>query len=116
MTATEWLTPAEAARPWPPGAIHASGVDPQHLRCGHRGRADHLPEHSAAWEWRECLEENATGLRSRQLLRVSRLLRNRPAYEERFGTDAYEAMLTGSLWGVDQMIGKLNPALYVLTC
>jgi hypothetical protein len=90
--------------------------DPQHLRCGHRGRADHLPEHSAAWEWRECLEENATGLRSRQLLRVSRLLRNRPAYEERFGTDAYEAMLTGSLWGVDQMIGKLNPALYVLTC
>jgi hypothetical protein len=39
------------------------------------------------------------------------LLRNRPAYEERFGTDAYEAMLTGSLWGVDQMIGKLNPAL-----
>jgi hypothetical protein len=46
---------------------------------------------------------------------VSRLLRNRPAYEERFGTDAYEAMLTGSLWGVYQMIGKLNPRLYVLT-
>ena len=56
-----------------------------------------------------------TGLRSRQLLRVSRLLRNRPAYEERFGTDAYEAMLTGSLWGVYQMVGKLNPRLYVLT-
>jgi hypothetical protein len=42
------------------------------------------------------------------------LLRNRPAYEEGFGTDAYEAMLTGSLWGVYQMIGKLNPRLYVL--
>ena len=38
-----------------------------------------------------------------------------PAYEERFGTDAYEAMLTGSLWGVYQMIGKLNPRLYVLS-
>jgi hypothetical protein len=29
--------------------------------------------------------------------------------------DAWEAMLTDSLWGVYQMIGKLNPRLYVLT-
>jgi hypothetical protein len=43
------------------------------------------------------------------------MLRNRPAYEERFGTDAYEAMLTDSLWGVYQMIGKLDPRLYVLS-
>ena len=51
---------------------------------------------------------------SRQLLATSRMLRNRAAYEERFGTDAYEIMLTSNLWGVYQMIGKLNPRIYVL--
>jgi hypothetical protein len=43
------------------------------------------------------------------------MLRNRAAYEERFGTLAYEFMLTDSLWGVYQMIGKLNPRIYVLS-
>jgi hypothetical protein len=28
---------------------------------------------------------------------------------------AYQAMLTNSRWGVYQMIGKLNPRLYVLS-
>jgi len=55
------------------------------------------------------------GLRLGQLLWVSRLLRNRPAYENRFGTGAYEVMLADSLWGVYQMIGKLNPRIYVLS-
>lgn len=66
-------------------------------------------------EWRERAEEDGGGLSSRQLLCVSRLLRNRPAYESRFGTEAYEAMLADSLWGIYQMIGKLNPRLYVLS-
>ena len=35
--------------------------------------------------------------------------------QERFGTVAYEVMLTDSLWGVYQMIGKLNPRIYVLS-
>ena len=34
---------------------------------------------------------------------------------EHVGGDAYEAMLTDSLWGVYQMIGKLNPRLYLLS-
>ena len=66
-------------------------------------------------ERRERLEEDGTGLSSRQVLRVSRLLRNRPTYEERFGADAYDAMLTDSLRGIYQMIGKLNPRRYVLS-
>ena len=49
-----------------------------------------------------------------ELLHVSRLLRNRPAYQDRFGADAYEAMLANCLWGVYQMIGKLNPRVYTL--
>jgi SAM-dependent methyltransferase len=116
MTATDWLTPAEAARLWPPGGIHASSVDPEHFEAAIAASgltiAQRIQLHG---EWREYAEEDGTGLTSRQLLWVSRMLRNRPAYEERFGTDAYEAMLTGNLWGVYQMIGKLNPRIYILS-
>ena len=66
-------------------------------------------------EARERSEEDGVATSSKQLLRVSRMLRNRAVYEERFGTLAYEYMLTDSLWGVYQMIGKLNPRIYVLS-
>lgn len=33
MTAADWLTPAEAARLWPPVGIHASSVDPDHFEA-----------------------------------------------------------------------------------
>jgi SAM-dependent methyltransferase len=103
-------------RPGGHAVIHASSVDPQHFEDSIAAAGltitQAIPLHG---EWRERLEEDGTGLSSRQLLWVSRLLRNRPAYEERFGADAYDAMLTDSLWGIYQMIGKLNPRLYVLS-
>jgi sarcosine/dimethylglycine N-methyltransferase len=99
MTATDWLTPAEAARLWPPGDIYASSVDPRHFESAIAAAgltiAQGIQLHG---EWRERAEEDGAGLSSRQLLWVSRLLRNRAGYEERFGTDAYQAMLTDSLW------------------
>ncbi len=116
MTATDWLTPAEAARLWPPAGIYSASVDPK--RFGAAIAASGLLIRQCIelhGEWRERAEEDGTGLSSSQLLWVSRLLRNRPAYENRFGTDAYEAMLSDSLWGVYQMIGKLNPRIYVLS-
>jgi hypothetical protein len=58
--------------------------------------------------------EDGGGRTCRQLLHVSRLLRNRPAYQKRFGADTYEATLGNCLWGVYQMIGKLNPRVYLL--
>jgi SAM-dependent methyltransferase len=115
-TATDWLTPAEAARLWPPGSIQASSVDPENFEAAIAAGGLTIAQRiQLQGEWREHAEEDGTGITSRQLLWVSRLLRNRPAYEERFGTDAYEAMLTGNLWGVYQMIGKLNPRIYVLS-
>jgi SAM-dependent methyltransferase len=114
-TATDWLTSDEAARLWPAGGIQASSLDPQHFEAAIAGSglviAKRIELHG---EWREYAEEDGTRLTSRQLLWASRLLRNRAAYEERFGINAYEAMLTGNLWGVYQMIGKLNPRIYVL--
>jgi SAM-dependent methyltransferase len=116
MTATEWLTPAEAARLWMPAGIYASSVDPAHFEAAITAAGLTIVKSMQLHgEWRERAEEDGAGISSRQLLWVSRLLRNRPAYEQRFGADACEAMLTDSLWGVYQMIGKLNPRLYVLT-
>jgi SAM-dependent methyltransferase len=116
VTATDWLTPAEAARMWPPAGVHASSVDPRHfeaaITAGGLAIAQRIELHG---EWREWSEEEGDHRSSRQLLHVSRLLRNRQVLEERFGTDAYEAMLTDNLWGVYQMIGKLNPHVYVLS-
>jgi len=91
-------------------------VDPEHFEAAITASgltiAQRIELHG---EWREYAEEDGTGLTSRQLLSVSRMLRNRPAYEKRFGTEAYEAMLTGNLWGVHQMIGKLNPRIYIMS-
>ncbi|MGB6455001.1 MAG: class I SAM-dependent methyltransferase [Streptosporangiaceae bacterium] len=115
MTSTKWLTPADAAQLWPPAGIHASSVDPQNFEAAITAAGLTIRQCiQLQGEWRERAEEDGTGLSSRQLLWTSRLLRNRPAYEKRFGTDAYEVMLMNCLWGVYQMIGKLNPRLYVL--
>jgi SAM-dependent methyltransferase len=115
MTATEWLTAAEAERLWPVSAIHASSADPRNIDAAIA--ASGLTVERCVdlhGEIREFLEETGVGRSSRQLLWISRLLRDRPTYEERFGTAAYEVMLTDCLWGVYQMIGKLNPRLYLL--
>jgi sarcosine/dimethylglycine N-methyltransferase len=115
MTATEWLTPAEAARLWPPIGAHAASVDPQRFEAAITAGGLRIGQCiQLGGEWRERDEEDGAGRTRRQLLHVSRLLRNRPAYQERFGEAAYEAMLGNCLWGVYQMIGKLNPRVYVL--
>jgi hypothetical protein len=117
MTATDWLTPAEADRIWPVSGVHAASVDPARFEAaiGAGGLTiDTLIELHG--EWRERSEEDQVAYRSsRQLLHASRLLRDRRHYEDKFGSAAYEAMLGNCLWGIYQMIGKLNPRLYVLS-
>ena len=115
MTATDQLTPAEAARLWPPIGAYACSVDPQRFEAAIAAGGLRIGQCvQLGGEWRERDEEDGGGRTCRQLLHVSRLLRNRPAYQERFGEAAYEAMLGNCLWGVYQMIGKLNPRVYVL--
>jgi ubiquinone/menaquinone biosynthesis C-methylase UbiE len=116
MTATDWLSPAEAAFMWPPAGIHAASLDPQRFEAAITTAGLSIVQCiQLHGETRERLEEDGVAASSKQLLRVSRMLRNRAAYEERFGTIAYEFMLTDCLWGVYQMIGKLNPRIYVLS-
>jgi SAM-dependent methyltransferase len=115
MTATDWLTPAESARLWPPLGVYASSVNPQRFEAAIAAGGLRIGQCiRLGGEWRERDEEDGGGRTCRQLLHVSRLLRNRPAYQERFGADAYDAMLGNCLWGVYQMIGKLSPRVYLL--
>jgi len=115
MTATSWLTPAEAARLWPPLGVHATSTGPQRIEAAIAaaglsiGRCIPL-----GGEWHEQAEEDGQHRTCRQLLHASRLLRNRPAYQQRFGVAAHEAMLANCPWGVYQMIGKFNPRIYLL--
>ncbi|HEX5401823.1 MAG TPA: class I SAM-dependent methyltransferase [Pseudonocardiaceae bacterium] len=116
MMATDWLTPAEADRLWPPVGVHASSADPARFDAAIAAGGlviDRCIELQGSW--RERSEEDGQGRTSEQLLWSSRLLRNRTMYEERFGRAAYEATLSNCLWGVYQMIGKLNPRVYVLS-
>jgi sarcosine/dimethylglycine N-methyltransferase len=116
MTATDWLSPAEAAFMWPPAGIHAASLDPQRFESAITTAGLSVVQCiQLHGESRERLEEDGVATSSRQLLHVSRMLRNRAAYVERFGTIAYEYILTDCLWGVYQMIGKLNPRIYVLS-
>jgi len=101
---------------WPPAGIHATSLDPQRIEAAITGAGLTIGQcvqlHGEA---RERGEEDGVATTSKQLLWASRMLRNRAAYEERFGTIAYEYVLTDCLWGVYQMIGKLNPRIYVLS-
>ena len=116
MTATDWLTPAEADRLWPALGVHAASVDAARFEAAIAAGGLTIDQRiELHGEWRERSEEDHIAYRSsRQLLHVSRLLRNRRHFEEQFGTAAYDAMLANSLWGVYQMIGKLSPRVYVL--
>jgi SAM-dependent methyltransferase len=65
-------------------------------------------------EWRELwAEEGSTALLD-DMLGVARMRRSEAALVARYGRDQYEATYAGSLWGIYQMLGKLQPTIYLL--
>jgi ubiquinone/menaquinone biosynthesis C-methylase UbiE len=64
-------------------------------------------------EWREYMEEQASTT-SQELLRLSRLRRQRDSLIQRFGQDIYDHVEANLHWGIFQFLGKLLPTVYVL--
>jgi SAM-dependent methyltransferase len=65
-------------------------------------------------EWRErWAEEGSTALLD-DLLAVARMRRSEAALVEQYGREHYEATYAGCLWGIYQMLGKLQPTVYLL--
>jgi SAM-dependent methyltransferase len=65
-------------------------------------------------EVREAWEEDGTSQTSRQLLYAARLLRRSAVLRAELGESDYRVELGNALWGVYQMIGKLEPRIYLL--
>lgn len=65
-------------------------------------------------EWRERWAEEGSTALLEDLLAVARMRRSEPALVARYGRAQYEATYAGSLWGIYQMLGKLQPTVYLL--
>ncbi len=65
-------------------------------------------------EWREAWEEDGSRRTSSQLLHAARLIRAGEALRTELGEVDYRVELANALWGVYQMIGKLEPRIYTL--
>lgn len=71
-------------------------------------------QESIGSEWRENQVENGNQSMLNDLLLMARLQRIKSAFIAKFGIDCYETTYADYTWGVYQMLGKLNPTIYVL--
>lgn len=65
-------------------------------------------------EWRERWAEEGNTALLDNLLAIARLRRSEGALVEQHGRDQYEANYASTLWGIYQMLGKLQPTVYLL--
>jgi SAM-dependent methyltransferase len=113
--ATSLMEPGEAARLYPDLAVVPASMDPARLEAGAVGAGFTIEDIDViSSEWREAWEEDGTLRTSRALLHAARLLRGRERLESEIGEVAYRVELANALWGVYQMIGKLEPRVYTL--
>jgi hypothetical protein len=65
-------------------------------------------------EWRERWAEEGSTALLEDLLSVARMRRSEAAFVAQYGRERYEAIYAGRLWGIYQMLGKLQPTVYLL--
>jgi len=113
--ATGRLEPAESARLYADLAVVPGSMDPEYLEDTASATGFEVVGLDVIGsEWREAWEEDGSHRTSQQLLHASRLLRARDALLAELGDVAYRVELANALWGVYQMIGKLEPRVYTL--
>lgn len=113
--ATERLEPAERARICADLASPPASLEPTYLETEVLNSAFEIEEIDIIGsEWREAWEEDGTCVTSKQLLHAARLIRDRDEIRARLGDIPYRVELGNALWGIYQMIGKLEPRIYTL--
>ncbi len=65
-------------------------------------------------EWRERWAEEGSTALLEDLLGVARMRRSEAALVVQSGREQYEATYASCLWGIYQMLGKLQPTIYLL--
>jgi SAM-dependent methyltransferase len=112
--ATDLLSPQEAAANFEPRGIVSTNMDERNVeaafaRAGLRiDRRDIIGS-----EWREYAEERSRPV-ARDLLRLARLRRRGEEIIERFGQDIYNRAKGGLQWSAYQLLGKLQPTMYIV--
>jgi SAM-dependent methyltransferase len=65
-------------------------------------------------EWRERWAEEGSIALLEDLLWVARMRRSETPLVAQYGRERYEATYAGCLWGIYQLLGKLQPTIYLL--
>jgi len=113
--ATTLMEPQEAARIYAAMSIVAQNMSPHYFEsCVTATGFLMTQQESISSEWRENQVENGNQGMLDDLLFMARLQRIKPAFIAKFGVDCYETTYADCTWGVYQMLGKLNPTIYVL--
>jgi SAM-dependent methyltransferase len=111
------MEPAEAQWIYQSQAIVPQNMSPAYLEAmAHQSGLRLRERHMVGSEWWEADLESAANRESlgKSCLLLSRLRRGEVEFVERFGKERYDAMVTGELWGLYIVLGKLCPMIYVL--
>ncbi|BCJ76684.1 hypothetical protein CS0771_62280 [Catellatospora sp. IY07-71] len=113
--ATDRLEPRERAQLFTDLAVVPERMSPDDFEKRAQAAGFHIELTDVVGsELREAFEEDGINLTSRQLLYAARLLRKSEQLRAELGDIDYRVELGNALWGVYQMIGKLEPRIYVL--
>lgn len=113
--ATDLLEPAERARLCADLAVEPASLDLANFEAVVEASPFEIESIDAIGsEWRESWEEDGAGRTSKQLLHAARLIRNDQEIRNRLGEVPYRVELSNALWGIYQMIGKLEPRIHIL--
>jgi cyclopropane fatty-acyl-phospholipid synthase-like methyltransferase len=114
--ATDLLEPHEAARIYTAMAIHPENMAETTLIEQARNAGLQVVQRDViGTEWRERWAEEGSTALLEDLLRIARMRRREAEIVARFGRERYEAAYCGYQWGIYQMLGKLQPTVYVLS-
>ncbi len=112
---TDRLEPAETARICGDLAVEPSSLDRDNFEREVENSGFEIEAVDIVGsEWREAWEEDGTHRTSIQLLHAARLIRAEPQMRLNMGDTPYRVELSNALWGIYQMIGKLEPRVYTL--
>ncbi len=113
--ATDRMEPKEAADIYASLAVVPGSMEPARLEDGAPLAGFEVETVDIIGsEWREAWEEDGSGRTSHQMLHAARLLRGAEDLRAELGDLDYRIELGNALWGVYQMIGKLEPRIYTL--
>jgi SAM-dependent methyltransferase len=113
--ATPELADREAARIYAAMAIVPQNMNEDFFQATAQAAGLSTTRHDVvSSEWRERWAEEGSTALLEDLLAVARMRRSETTLVADYGREQYEATYANCLWGIYQMLGKLQPTIYLL--